>query len=112
MADGRQDERNTKRKLPQDTEDNDNFRAKRYIAKTTINCAITHGVSDYLGFLEVGKNADIVMYPTAFFVQPPKVVFKGGFIAWSVMEDPNASLPTPEPVFYRTYVRSIGKSSP
>ncbi len=61
-----------KGKLPQDTEDNDNFRAKRYIAKTTINCAITHGVSDYLGSLEVGKNADIVMYPTAFFARKAK----------------------------------------
>ena len=99
MADGRQDEED-ERQAPQDTEDNDNFRAKIY-AKTTINCAITHGVSDYLGSLEVGKYADIVMYPTAFFPAKPKMVLKGGFIAWSIMGDPNASLPTPEPVYYR-----------
>src|SRR6188472_3680167 len=89
---------------------NDNFRAKRYIAKTTINPAITHGVSDYLGSLEVGKYADIVMYPTAFFPAKPKMVFKGGFIAWSIMGDPNASLPTPEPVFYRPMFGAMGKA--
>jgi urease subunit alpha len=99
-----------KGKLPQDTEDNDNFRAKRYIAKTTINCAITHGVADDLGSLEVGKNADIVMYQTPFFAAKPKMVFKGGFIAWSVMGDPNASLPTPEPVFYRPMFGALGKA--
>jgi urease subunit alpha len=92
------------------TRDNDNFRAKRYIAKTTINPAITHGVSDYLGSLEVGKYADIVMYPTAFFAAKPKMVFKGGFIAWSIMGDPNASLPTPEPVFYRPMFGAMGKA--
>jgi urease subunit alpha len=92
------------------TGDNDNFRAKRYIAKTTINPAITHGVSDYLGSLEVGKYADIVMYPTAFFPAKPKMVFKGGFIAWSIMGDPNASLPTPEPVFYRPMFGAMGKA--
>jgi urease subunit alpha len=92
------------------TRDNDNFRAKRYIAKTTINPAITHGVSDYLGSLEVGKYADIVMYPTGFFPAKPKMVFKGGFIAWSIMGDPNASLPTPEPVFYRPMFGAMGKA--
>lgn len=91
-------------------EDNDNFRAKRYIAKTTINPAITHGVADYLGSLEVGKYADIVMYPMAFFPAKPKMVFKGGFIAWSIMGDPNASLPTPEPVFYRPMFGAMGKA--
>jgi urease subunit alpha len=99
-----------KGKLPQETEDNDNFRARRYIAKTTINCAITHGVSDYLGSLEVGKYADIVMYPTSFFPAKPKMVFKGGFIAWSIMGDPNASLPTPEPVYYRPMFGALGKA--
>src|SRR5215212_1395650 len=97
-------------KLKEETGDNDNLRAKRYIAKTTINCAITHGVSDYLGSLEVGKYADIVMYPTAFFAAKPKMVFKGGFIAWSVMGDPNASLPTPEPVYYRPMFGALGKA--
>src|ERR671919_278144 len=99
-----------KGKLSQETEDNDNFRARRYIAKTTINCAITHGVSDYLGSLEVGKYADIVMYPTSFFAAKPKMVFKGGFIAWSIMGDPNASLPTPEPVYYRPMFGALGKA--
>jgi urease subunit alpha len=94
----------------EETGDNDNFRAKRYIAKTTINPAITHGVSDYLGSLEVGKHADIVMYPTAFFPAKPKMVFKGGFIAWSIMGDPNASLPTPEPVYYRPMFGALGKA--
>jgi urease subunit alpha len=94
----------------EETGDNDNFRAKRYIAKTTINCAITHGVSDYLGSLEVGKYADIVMYPTSFFPAKPKMVFKGGFIAWSIMGDPNASLPTPEPVYYRPMFGALGKA--
>jgi urease subunit alpha len=92
------------------TGDNDNFRAKRYLAKTTINPAITHGVSDYLGSLEVGKYADIVMYPTAFFPAKPKMVFKGGFIAWSIMGDPNASLSTPEPVFYRPMFGAMGRA--
>jgi urease subunit alpha len=99
-----------KGKLPEETGDNDNFRARRYIAKTTINPAITHGVSDYLGSLEVGKYADIVMYPTAFFPAKPKMVLKGGFIAWSIMGDPNASLPTPEPVFYRPMFGAMGKA--
>jgi urease subunit alpha len=100
-----------KGKLQEDEEtDNDNFRAKRYIAKTTINPAITHGVADYLGSLEVGKYADIIMYPTAFFGAKPKMVFKGGFIAWSIMGDPNASLPTPEPVFYRPMFGAMGKA--
>ena len=99
-----------KGRLKEETGDNDNLRAKRYIAKTTINCAITHGVSDYLGSLEVGKYADIVMYNMGFFPAKPKMVFKGGFIAWSIMGDPNASLPTPEPVFYRPMFGALGKA--
>jgi urease subunit alpha len=97
-------------RLKEETGDNDNLRAKRYIAKTTINCAITHGVSDYLGSLEVGKYADLVMYNTAFFGAKPKMVFKGGFIAWSIMGDPNASLPTPEPVYYRPMFGAMGRA--
>ena len=96
--------------LKEDSEGNDNFRAKRYIAKTTINPATTHGVADYLGSLEVGKYADIAMYSTAFFPAKPKMIFKGGFIAWSIMGDPNASLPTPEPVFYRPMFGALGKA--
>jgi urease subunit alpha len=96
--------------LKEDSQGNDNFRAKRYIAKTTINPATTHGVADYLGSLEVGKYADIAMYSTAFFPAKPKMIFKGGFIAWSIMGDPNASLPTPEPVFYRPMFGALGKA--
>jgi len=99
-----------KGRLKEETGDNDNFRARRYIAKTTINPAITHGVADYLGSLEVGKYADIVMYPETFFPAKPKMVFKGGFITWSIMGDPNASLPTPEPVFYRPMFGALGKA--
>jgi urease subunit alpha len=99
-----------KGRLKEETGDNDNLRAKRYIAKTTINPAITHGVADYLGSLEVGKYADIAMYGMPFFPAKPKMVFKGGFIAWSIMGDPNASLPTPEPVFYRPMFGALGKA--
>jgi len=99
-----------KGKLAEETGDNDNIRAKRYIAKTTINCAITHGAADALGSLEVGKYADLVMYPTAFFGAKPKMIFKGGFIAWSIMGDPNASIPTPEPVYYRPMFGALGKA--
>ncbi len=97
-------------KLKEETGDNDNLRAKRYIAKTTINPAITHGISDYLGSLETGKYADLVMYNTAFFGAKPKMVFKGGFISWSIMGDPNASLPTPEPVYYRPMFGAMGRA--
>src|SRR5919107_412357 len=99
-----------KGRLDEETGDNDNIRAKRYIAKTTINCAITHGAADALGSLEVGKYADLVMYPTAFFGAKPKMIFKGGFIAWSIMGDPNASIPTPEPVYYRPMFGALGKA--
>ncbi len=97
-------------KLKEDSEDNDNYRIKRYIAKTTINCAITQGVASELGSLETGKIADIVMYPIAFFGAKPKMVIKGGFIAWSIMGDPNASIPTPEPVYYRPMFGALGKA--
>jgi urease subunit alpha len=99
-----------KGKLKEDTGDNDNFRAKRYIAKTTINCAITQGVAEDLGSLEEGKIADLVMYPTAFFAAKPKMVIKGGFISWAIMGDPNASIPTPEPVYYRPMFGALGRA--
>jgi urease subunit alpha len=99
-----------KGRLTEETGDNDNLRAKRYIAKTTINPAITHGAADILGSLEVGKYADIVMYQTPFFGAKPKMILKGGFIAWSVMGDPNASIPTPEPVYYRPMFGAMGKA--
>jgi len=97
-------------RLSEETGENDNVRAKRYIAKTTINCAITQGVADSLGSLETGKIADLVMYQPAFFAAKPKMVIKGGFIAWSIMGDPNASIPTPEPVFYRPMFGALGRA--
>jgi urease subunit alpha len=97
-------------RLSEETGDNDNVRAKRYIAKTTINCAITQGCTDLLGSLEKGKYADIVMYQTPFFGAKPKMIIKGGFIAWSIMGDPNASIPTPEPVYYRPMFGAMGKA--
>lgn len=91
-------------------EENDNARAKRYVAKYTINPAITHGISDYVGSIEVGKLADFVLWDPAFFGAKPELVVKGGMIAWSVMGDPNASIPTPQPALYRPMFASFGKA--
>ena len=82
-------------------EGNDNFRIKRYIAKYTINPAIAHGIAEHIGSLEVGKIADIVLWKPMFFGVKPEVVIKKGFISYAKMGDPNASIPTPQPVFYR-----------
>lgn len=90
--------------------DNDNLRAKRYLAKLTINPAVTHGISAYVGSLEKGKIADIVIWTPQFFGVKPKMVVKGGFIAYSLMGDPNASIPTPEPVYYRPMFGSMGST--
>lgn len=79
----------------------DNFRVKRYIAKYTINPAITHGVAHEIGSIEVGKWADLVLWHPAFFGVKPSLILKGGMIAVSLMGDPNASIPTPQPVHYR-----------
>jgi urease subunit alpha len=87
--------------LPQDSGRNDNFRAKRYVAKYTINPARTHGMSHLIGSIETGKVADLVLWKPAFFGVKPEIIIKGGFIAWSVMGDANASIPTPQPVTYR-----------
>ncbi|MBO1304578.1 urease subunit alpha [Enterococcus sp. 669A] len=89
-------------------ENNDNFRVKRYIAKYTINPAITHGISDYVGSVEVGKIADLVLWDPAFFGVKPTKIIKNGMIAVAQMGDPNASIPTPQPVFYREMFGSIG----
>ncbi len=94
--------------LAQDTARNDNFRVKRYIAKYTINPAITHGVAQQIGSIEPGKLADLVIWKPAFFGTKPEMVIKGGFIAWSVMGDANASIPTPQPVLYRPMFGSFG----
>ena len=96
--------------LPEDAPGNDNFRAKRYIAKYTINPAITHGVSHEVGSIEVGKWADLVLWRPAFFGVKPTLIIKGGAIAASLMGDANASIPTPQPVHYRPMFASYGGS--
>jgi urease subunit alpha len=87
--------------LSTDSARNDNFRVKRFIAKYTINPAITHGISNQVGSIEPGKLADVVLWKPAFFGVKPEIIIKGGVIAWSVMGDANASIPTPQPVVYR-----------
>ncbi len=96
--------------LAEDSPGNDNFRAKRYIAKYTINPAITHGVSHEVGSIEVGKWADLVLWRPAFFGVKPTLILKGGAIAASLMGDANASIPTPQPVHYRPMFASYGGS--
>ena len=86
----------------------DNFRAKRYIAKYTINPAITHGIADHVGSIEVGKLADLCLWKPAFFGVKPELVIKGGAIAYAQMGDPNASIPTPEPIHMRPMFGSFG----
>ncbi|KZZ44659.1 urease subunit alpha [Oleiphilus sp. HI0130] len=88
----------------------DNFRAKRYIAKYTINPAITHGIAHEVGSLEVGKLADLVLWKPAFFATKPSLILKGGMIAAAPMGDPNASIPTPQPVHYRPMFGSMGRA--
>ena len=90
----------------------DNFRAKRYIAKYTINPAIMHGIADYVGSIEAGKLADICLWKPAMFGVKPEIVIKGGAIAWAQMGDPNASIPTPQPVYMRPMFGSFGGATP
>ncbi len=97
-------------KLPEDAAGNDNFRVLRYVAKITINPAIAQGISHVLGSIEVGKMADLVLWDPRFFGAKPKLVIKGGMINWAAMGDPNASLPTPQPVFYRPMFGAMGKT--
>lgn len=94
--------------LDSDTDRNDNNRVKRYIAKYTINPAVTHGVAHEVGSIEVGKLADLVLWKPAFFGAKPSLIIKGGFIAAAPMGDPNASIPTPQPVHYRTMFGAMG----
>ncbi len=96
--------------LPEDGDRNDNFRVRRYIAKYTINPAITHGVGDEIGSVEVGKLADLVLWKTAFFGIKPEMVIKGGFIAQCQMGDPNASIPTVQPFYSRPMFGSFGST--
>ncbi|MEM6463731.1 MAG: urease subunit alpha [Pseudomonadota bacterium] len=97
-------------RLPEETGDNDNFRVKRYVAKYTINPAIAHGMATHIGSLEAGKRADLVMWDPAFFGVKPDMVLIGGSIAAAPMGDPNASIPTPQPVHYRPMFGAFGKA--
>ncbi len=97
--------------LPGDSSRNDNNRVKRYVAKYTINPAIAHGVAHEIGSVEAGKLADLVLWNPAFFGVKPELIIKGGFIAWSVMGDANASIPTPQPVIYRPMFGSFGRAT-
>jgi urease subunit alpha len=96
--------------LEGDPDDNDNQRILRYLAKLTINPARTHGVGHLVGSLEAGKLADIVLWPTNTFGVKPKYVIKGGFVASALMGDPNASIPTPEPVLLRPMYGALGRA--
>ena len=95
--------------LPDETGENDNVRAKRYIAKYAINPAITHGISEHVGSIEVGKLADLVVWDPAFFGVKPQLVLKGGFLVWAAMGDANASIPTPQPVLGRPMFGAFGR---
>lgn len=96
--------------LAPDSDRSDNFRAKRYIAKYTINPAITHGIAHEVGSVEVGKWADLVLWKPAFFGVKPSLIIKGGAIAAAPMGDPNASIPTPQPVHYRMMFGGFGRA--
>jgi urease subunit alpha len=96
--------------LEGDTEFSDNNRAKRYVAKYTINPAITHGISEYVGSIEVGKIADLVIWNPAFFGVKPEMILKNGFVVEGLMGDANASIPTPQPVIYRPMYAQYGKA--
>ncbi|PEJ27902.1 urease subunit alpha [Peribacillus butanolivorans] len=97
-------------KMKEETGEGDNFRVKRYVAKYTINPAITHGISDVVGSVEEGKFADLVLWDPAFFGVKPDMILKGGMIVHSIMGDPNASIPTPQPVLYRPMFASFGQA--
>jgi urease subunit alpha len=96
--------------LAEETGGNDNYRVKRYIAKYTINPALTHGIAGYVGSVEKGKTADLVIWNPAFFGVRPDIIIKGGMIIAAKMGDPNASIPTPQPVFYRPMFGAAGKA--
>ena len=96
--------------LPEDSTGDDNFRIRRYVAKYTINPAIAHGVGHLIGSVEMGKLADLVLWRPAFFGVKPELVMKGGFVAWAQMGDPNASIPTPQPVIMRPMFGAFGRA--
>jgi urease subunit alpha len=95
-------------RLPSEKGQNDNVRIKRYLSKYTINPALAHGMAHVIGSIETGKLADLVLWKPAMFGAKPEMVLKGGFIAWAQMGDPNASIPTPQPVFMRPMFGSFG----
>jgi urease subunit alpha len=97
-------------RLKEEKGDNDNARAKRYIAKYTINPAVAHGVSKFIGSIEKGKLADLVLWSPAFFGVKPDMIIKGGSIVAALMGDPNASIPTPQPVHYRPMFGAFGRA--
>jgi urease subunit alpha len=103
-----------KGKLPEDEAEHDNFRVLRYLAKLTINPAVAHGISHTVGSISPGKLADIVLWPIASFGAKPKMVIKGGMVNWALMGDPNGSIPTVEPTFYRpmfgAHARSVAST--
>jgi len=96
--------------LPEETGDNDNFRVRRYIAKYTINPAIAHGMAKHIGSIAEGKRADLVFWNPAFFGVKPEMVLLGGSIVMAQMGDPNASIPTPQPVYSRPMFGAFGRS--
>jgi urease subunit alpha len=98
-------------RLEGETNDNDNLRIRRYIAKYTINPAISHGMAHEIGSVEVGKIADLVLWQPAFFGVRPELVIKGGLIAWSQMGDPGASIPTPQPTYMRPMFGGMGRAT-
>src|SRR2546427_669420 len=98
--------------LPGENAGDDNRRVKRYVAKYTINPAIAHGLAEHVGSIEVGKLADLVVWKPAFFGVKPELVVKGGLIGWAAMGDPNASIPTPQPVLYRPMFGALGRARP
>jgi urease subunit alpha len=103
--------KNQRGALAEDSSRNDNFRIKRYIAKYTINPAISHGISHEVGSVEVGKLADLILWQPAFFAAKPSLILKGGLIAAAAMGDPNASIPTPQPVHYRHMFGGLGMAA-
>jgi urease subunit alpha len=102
--------KDTRGSLPGDTAESDNLRIRRYVAKYTINPARTHGIADYVGSIEVGKYADLVLWSPAFFGIKPDLVIKSGMIVAALMGDPNASIPTPQPVRYRPMFGGFGRA--
>jgi urease subunit alpha len=102
--------KNDRGRLPEERGNNDNLRIRRYVAKYTVNPAIAHGMAHEIGSVEVGKLADLVLWRPAFFGAKPELVLKSGFIAWAQMGDPNASIPTPQPVRMRPMFGALGRA--